>query len=56
MKGQMDVETPAEYIAAVDEQRRPDIAALDARTGSSGNPPPRSGSRSLHRQHHAGAR
>jgi hypothetical protein len=30
MKGQLDVETPAEYIAAVDEGRRPDIAALDA--------------------------
>jgi uncharacterized protein YdhG (YjbR/CyaY superfamily) len=30
MKGQLVVETPAEYIAAVDEERRPDIAALDA--------------------------
>lgn len=30
MKGQLNVKTPAEYIAAVDEQRRPDIAALDA--------------------------
>ena len=30
MKGQLDVTTPAEYIAAVDEKRRPDIAALDA--------------------------
>ena len=30
MKGQLDVKTPAEYLAAVDEKRRPDIAALDA--------------------------
>jgi Domain of unknown function (DU1801) len=30
MKGQLNVKTPAEYIAAVDEKRRPDIAALDA--------------------------
>jgi hypothetical protein len=30
MKGQLEVRTPAEYIAAVDEKRRPDIAALDA--------------------------
>ena len=30
MKGQLDVTTPAAYIAAVDERRRPDIAALDA--------------------------
>lgn len=30
MKGQLDVETPEEYIAAVDEKRRPDIEALDA--------------------------
>ena len=30
MKGQLKVTTPAEYIAAVDEKRRPDIAALDA--------------------------
>jgi uncharacterized protein DUF1801 len=30
MKGQRNVKTPAEYIAAVDEKRRPDIAALDA--------------------------
>ena len=30
MKGQLDVKTPAEYIAAVDDKRRPDIAALDA--------------------------
>jgi len=30
MKGQLDVTTPAEYIAAVDDERRPDIAALDA--------------------------
>jgi Domain of unknown function (DU1801) len=30
MKGQLDVTTPAEYIAAVDDARRPDIAALDA--------------------------
>ena len=30
MKGQRDVKTPAEYIAAVDDKRRPDIAALDA--------------------------
>ena len=29
MKGQLDVTTPAEYIAAVDDERRPDIAALD---------------------------
>ena len=29
-KGQLDVTTPAEYIAAVDDKRRPDIAALDA--------------------------
>jgi Domain of unknown function (DU1801) len=30
VKGQLDVKTPAEYIAAVDDKRRPDIAALDA--------------------------
>ena len=30
MKGQLDVKTPAEYIASVDDKRRPDIAALDA--------------------------
>ena len=30
MKGQLNVHTPAEYIAAVDDKRRPDIAALDA--------------------------
>jgi hypothetical protein len=30
MKGQLDVATPAEYIAAVGDRRRPDIAALDA--------------------------
>src|SRR5262245_16590566 len=30
MKGQLNVETPAEYIAAVDASRRPDIVALDA--------------------------
>ena len=30
MKGQLEVTTPAEYIAAVDEKRRPDVAALDA--------------------------
>jgi hypothetical protein len=30
MKGQLDVRTPAEYLAAVDDKRRPDIAALDA--------------------------
>ena len=30
MKGQLDVKTPAEYIAAVDDKRRPDISALDA--------------------------
>ena len=30
MKGQLDVETPAEYIAAVDDERRADVAALDA--------------------------
>ena len=30
MQGQLDVETPAQYIAAVDDKRRPDVAALDA--------------------------
>jgi hypothetical protein len=30
MKGQLDVKTPAEYIAAVDDTRRSDIVALDA--------------------------
>lgn len=30
MKGQLNVKTPAEYIAGVDDKRRPDIAALDA--------------------------
>jgi hypothetical protein len=30
MKGQLNVKTPAEYLAAVDDRRRPDIAALDA--------------------------
>jgi hypothetical protein len=30
MKGQLNVKTPAEYIAAVDDRRRSDIAALDA--------------------------
>ena len=30
MKGQLDVKTPAEYIATVDDKRRSDIAALDA--------------------------
>jgi hypothetical protein len=30
MKGQLDVTTPTGYIAAVDDARRPDIAALDA--------------------------
>ena len=30
MKGQLDVKTPADYIAAVDDERRSDIAALDA--------------------------
>src|SRR5262245_33338495 len=30
MKGQLNVQTPAEYIAAVDAKRRSDIAALDA--------------------------
>ena len=30
MKGQLDVKTPADYIAAVDDSRRPDIEALDA--------------------------
>jgi hypothetical protein len=30
MKGQLEVTTPAEYLAAVDEKRRPDITALDA--------------------------
>ncbi len=29
MKGQLDVKTPAEYIAAVDDKRRSDITALD---------------------------
>ena len=29
MKGQLDVKTPAEYLAAVDEKRLPDITALD---------------------------
>ena len=30
MKGQLNVKTPAEYIAAVDVKRRSDVAALDA--------------------------
>jgi hypothetical protein len=30
MKGQLDVSSPSEYIAAVGDERRPDIAALDA--------------------------
>jgi hypothetical protein len=30
MKGQLNVKTPAEYIAAVDDERRSDVAALDA--------------------------
>lgn len=30
MKGQLNVQTPAEYIAAVEDERRPDIVALDA--------------------------
>ena len=30
MKGQLDVKTPAEYLAAVDDERRSDVAALDA--------------------------
>ncbi len=30
MKGQLNVKTPAKYIAAVDDKRRSDIAALDA--------------------------
>ena len=30
MKGQLNVKTPAEYIAAVDDKRRSDIEALDA--------------------------
>ena len=30
MKGQLDVTTPAEYIAAVEDKRRPDVTALDA--------------------------
>ena len=30
MKGQLKVSTPAEYIAALDEPRKSDIAALDA--------------------------
>lgn len=29
MKGQLNVKTPAEYLAAVDDDRRPDITALD---------------------------
>ena len=28
MKGQLNVKTPAEYLAAVDDKRRPDVAAL----------------------------
>jgi hypothetical protein len=30
MKGQLNVKTPAQYIATVDDKRRPDIAALHA--------------------------
>ncbi len=30
MKGQLDVETPEEYLAQADEARRPDLIALDA--------------------------
>lgn len=30
MKGQLDVRTPAEYIAALDEPRRSDVARLDS--------------------------
>src|SRR6188472_4744996 len=30
MKGQLDVKSPADYIAAVDDKRRSDIEALDA--------------------------
>ena len=30
MKGQLNVQTPAEYIAGVDDKRRSDVAALDA--------------------------
>jgi hypothetical protein len=30
MKGQLNVKTPAEYLAAVDDKRRPDVTALDA--------------------------
>src|SRR4029078_12691366 len=30
MKGQLNVTSPAEYIAAVDDKRRSDISALDA--------------------------
>ena len=30
MKGQLNVKTPAEYIASVDEGRQADVAALDA--------------------------
>jgi hypothetical protein len=30
MKGQLNVETPEEYIAAVDDERRSDVATLDA--------------------------
>jgi hypothetical protein len=30
MKGQLNVDTPDEYIAAVDGKRRSDVAALDA--------------------------
>jgi hypothetical protein len=29
-KGQLKAKTPAEYLSAVDDKRRPDIAALDA--------------------------
>ena len=30
MKGQLDVKTPAKYIAALDDTRRSDVSALDA--------------------------
>lgn len=30
MKGQLNVDTPDQYIAAVDDKRRSDVAALDA--------------------------
>jgi hypothetical protein len=29
MKGQLDVKTPAQYIKALDEPRKSDVAAID---------------------------